>query len=51
MNNEFRLKDIKLNSQTHNDSNVEYTLNFSDGQTDKTISLSGIGKLRESVKI
>ena len=51
MNNEFRLKNIKSNLEINNNSKTEYTLNFSDGKTDKTISLSGNGKLREIVKI
>jgi len=51
MNNEFRLKDVKLNSSDNQGSNANYTLNFSDGKIDKSIILSGTGKLRESVKI
>ena len=51
MDNEFRLKNVKLNSEINSSSNSEYTLNFSDGKTDRTILLSGSGKLREIVKI
>ena len=49
MNNEYNLKEVKLTSETID--NKTYTLDFSNGETKRTISLSGKGKLKEAVKI
>ena len=49
MENKFELKDITME-------NIEkdlkkYTLSFSDGKRQESITLSGNGKLKETVKI
>lgn len=48
MENNFRLKDIT----THEDDNLrKYTLNFTDGKTQESITLLGKGEVKEPIKL
>ncbi|MCR4881276.1 MAG: hypothetical protein K6A44_04915 [bacterium] len=48
MENKFELKDITTEKE---ENSRKYTLNFSNGKVQETITLSGQGKLKETVKI
>ena len=49
MENKFELKDVTME---HNEDNSHrYTLSFSDGEKQEFITLSGNGKLKETVKV
>lgn len=49
MENKFELKGITM--ENTDDNSRRYTLSFSDGERQESITLSGNGKLKETVKI
>ena len=51
MENNFELKKIRENAQVDNAIEKSYTLEFESNDETKTINLSGLGKIRETVKI
>ena len=48
MENKFKLDAI---TETNEDNNKKYVLNFSDGKTQEEITLVGQGKIKEPIQI